>query len=165
MRLRYVKDPQEVSDNEIKALLTRLNSSGDKGQVGPLYQTLAHSPTIFAGFLKFFGAIRYESTLPLDIMELAMCRVGALNGAAFEWMHHAPLLEEAGVSEEGVETVRTAMAGYVGKEGEKGLSAKHWAVLRFVDCMTRDIKVPDEVFDAVRRILSEQQIVELGGYS
>jgi hypothetical protein len=80
-----------------------------------------------------------------------------------------PLLQKAGVSEEGIETVRTVMAGYIPSdldkeigEGEKGLSWRLWKVLRLVDCMTKDIKVPDEVFDAVRGILDERQIVELG---
>jgi hypothetical protein len=80
-----------------------------------------------------------------------------------------PLLLKAGVSQEGIETVRTVMAGYIpsnlGKEigeGEKGLSWRLWKVLRVVDCMTKEIKVPDEVFEAVRAILDERQIVELG---
>jgi alkylhydroperoxidase family enzyme len=162
MRLRYKSKPQEVSDHEVKSFLERLQKSGDRSQVGPLYQTLAHSPPLFKGFLKFFGAIRNESTLPLDIMELSMCRVAALNGAAFEWMHHVPLLEKAGVSKEGIETVRTIVPGYVGKDGEKGLSREHWSVLQFVDCMTKDIKVPNEVFEGVRKLLDERQIVELG---
>jgi len=93
-----------------------------------------------------------------------MCRVGALNGAAFEWMHHAPLLKKAGVSDEGVETVRTAEAGSVPKgEGEeRGLSAKMWKVMRYVDAMTKDVKVSDEVFEAMKNELNdERQVVEL----
>jgi alkylhydroperoxidase family enzyme len=54
-------------------------------------------------------------------MELAECRVGALNGAAFEWMHHMPLLKKAGVSDEGIERVRTAEAGRQGRDGEGGV--------------------------------------------
>ena len=87
-----------------------------------------------------------------------------------------PLLQKAGVSEEGIETVRTVLAGYVPShlekevgEGEKGLSWRLWKILRFVDCMTKEIRVPDTVFKAVRGILDERQVVELGkfpfGYS
>jgi len=63
------------------------------------------------------------------------------------------------------------MAGYVpsGLEketgsGEKGLDWRLWKVLRFVDCMTKDVKVPDAVFDAVRGILDEKGVVELGEF-
>jgi len=129
--------------------------------MSPLDLTLLHSPPIWKGFMQLFSAIRAKSTLPEDVMELAMCRVAALNGAAFEWMHHVPLLRNAGVSAEGAETVRTVIAGYTGKDGEKGLSGKLWDVLSFVDCMTKDVKVPDAVFDKVRKILDERQIVEL----
>ena len=162
MRLRYVKDPAEIPDAEVKDFMARLNATGDRGEVGPLYQTLAHSPALFKGFLKFYSAMITDLSLSNDYKEIAMCRVAVLNSAAFEWKHHAPLLEKAGVSKEGVETVRTIVAGYVGKDGEKGLSAKYWAVLRLVDAITKDIQVPDSVFDPIRKILDDRQIVELG---
>jgi alkylhydroperoxidase family enzyme len=162
MRIRYITDPSEATDDEVKAYLTGLRASGDKAHVGPLYTTLVHSPGMFKGFRKFFGAIRFQSTLPLDIMELAMCRVGVLNKAAFLWMLHLPMLEEGGLSAEGIETVRTILPGYVGTDGERGLSIKYWTVLRFVDCMTQDVKVPDAIFDATRKLFSDRQILELG---
>jgi len=92
-----------------------------------------------------------------------MCRVGALNGAAFEWAHHAPLLSKAGVSDEGLETVRTAEAGKIGKDGEGGLDGRQWAVMRYTDAMTKDVRVDEEVFEAVRKELGndERVIVEL----
>jgi alkylhydroperoxidase family enzyme len=111
--------------------------------------------------MQFFTAIRNKSTLPEDVMELAMCRVGALNGAAFEWMHHMPLLKKAGVSDEGIETVRTAMPHLTGNDGEKGLDGRLWSVMNYVDAMTKEIKVSDDVFDGVKRILDERQMVEL----
>ena len=166
MRLTYVPDPPKFADASVQAFVEKLvKERGSHGLgLGALYRTLLISPTFARGFLQFFTAIRYRSTLPADIMELAMCRVGALNGAAFEWMHHAPLLKKAGVSDEGVETVRTAEAGSVPKvEGEeRGLSAKMWKVMRYVDAMTKDVKVSDEVFEAMKNELNdERQVVEL----
>lgn len=90
-----------------------------------------------------------------------MCRVGALNGAAFEWMHHVILLRRSGVSEEGIETVRTAMPHLSGLPGDKGLDGRLWAAMRYVDAMTKDVKVPDEVFEAMRQTLDDRQVVEL----
>ena len=169
MRLTYVPDPPHFTDPTIQSFITKLVAERARhGQgLGALYRTLLISPTFARGFLHFFTAIRYRSTLPADIMELAMCRVGALNGAAFEWMHHAPLLRKAGVSEEGVETVRTAEAGAVpGGEGGRGLSLRMWKVMRYVDAMTKDVSVSDEVFEAVRKeIGDERQIVELSKLS
>ena len=94
-----------------------------------------------------------------------MCRVGALNGAAFEWMHHAPLLKKAGLGDEGIETVRTAEAGRKGRDGEGGLSERMWNVMRYVDAMTKEVKVSDEVFEAVKKEMNdERQVVELSMY-
>src|ERR1700761_1649940 len=93
-------------------------------------------------------------------MELAMCRVAVLNGAAYEWAHHAPLLKKGGVSDQGIETVRTVMPK-VTVEGGGGLSERLWKVLRYTDAMTKDVKVPDEVFAAVQSELNDRQVVEL----
>jgi alkylhydroperoxidase family enzyme len=165
MRLTYTPDPPAFSDPSEQAFLDKLIKDQGHLGLGPLYRTLLISPTFARGFLQFFTAIRYRSTLPADVMELAMCRVGALNGAAFEWMHHMPLLKKAGVSDEGIETVRTAEAGRQGRDGEGGLSGRMWDVMRYVDAMTKDVKVSDEVFEAVKNEMrDERQVVELSRY-
>jgi alkylhydroperoxidase family enzyme len=129
MRLTYTPDPPVFSNPSEQAFLDKLIKDRGHLGLGPLYRTLLISPTFARGFLQFFTAIRYRPTLPADVMELAMCRVGALNGAAFEWMHHMPLLKKAGVSDEGIETVRTAEAGRHGRDGEGGLSGRMWNVM------------------------------------
>jgi alkylhydroperoxidase family enzyme len=49
-------------------------------------------------------------------------------------------------------------------EGARGLSERHWAVLRYADAMTRDVKVPDEVWEGVRRVgFRDREVVELTG--
>lgn len=94
-------------------------------------------------------------------MELATCRAGVMNGAAFEWMHHMPLLKKAGVSEEGIETVRTAEARRQGRDREGGLSARIWNIMHYIDTITKDVKVSDQVFHAMMNELDdESQVVE-----
>lgn len=69
------------------------------------------------------------------------------------------------MSKEGVETVRTAKAGHRGVEGEGGLSGRLWMVQRYVDAMTRDVAVSDEVFEGMRGVMGgEKEIVELSTY-
>jgi len=162
MRLSYVPEVPTSENPKYQAFIGRLLKSRGKAGLSPLDRSLLHSPALARGFLQFFTAIRGSSSLSPDVMELAMCRVGALNGAAFEWMHHAPLLRDSGVSEEGVETVRTAPLEKVGADGEGGLSTKLWIVLKYVDEMTKRVKVRDETFEAVRRVLhSDRQVVDL----
>lgn len=89
-----------------------------------------------------------------------MCRVGALNGAAYEWAHHHPLMVKAGVSEEGAETVRTAARGEGGEGG--GLSKELWVLLRFCDAVT-DMKVDDAIFQEMKDVCGgdEKTVLEL----
>ena len=164
MRLPYTANPPKFEDPKHQAYVNRLLKARGAHGLSELDLALLHSPPLARGFMQFFTAIRGATTLPADILELAMCRVGALNGAAFEWMHHAPLLRKAGVSSEGLETVRTAEVGKVGRDGEGGLDIRLWTVMRYVDDMTKRVKVRDEVFEGVRKLLDERQIVELSKY-
>ena len=163
MRLTYTGDHPTDPDSKIQDWIDKLIAYRGSAGLDPLYRTLLISPSFAYGFTEFFRAIRWSSTLPEDLKELAMCRVGALNSAAFEWMHHAPLLRKAGVSQEGCETVRTAQPGKLGKDGEGGLSLKDWKVLRYVDAMTKDVKVPDEVFEEAKEAIGgdERKMLEL----
>jgi alkylhydroperoxidase family enzyme len=164
MRLPYIANSPKLENQSHQEFLNRILKARGSHGLSPLDRTLLHSPSFYVGFMQFFTKIRQDSTLPPDVMELAMCRVGALNGAAFEWMHHMPLLKKAGVSTEGIETVRTAMPGLTGKAGEKGLDGRLWATMNYVDAMTKDVKVSDEVFEGVRKFLNNKQVVELSEY-
>jgi len=161
MRLPYIPTEPAFSNASDQAFVQRLLKSRGKAGLSYLDRTLLHSPPLARGFLQFFTAVRGKTTLPADVMELAMCRVAALNGAAYEWMHHAPLLKTAGLSDEAVETVRSAKAGAQGGEGQGDLSPRLWKVLRYTDAMTKQVHVPDEIFEAVKGELDERQVVEL----
>ena len=169
MRLPYAQNPPRFENPKHQAFLDRLLANrraaarGRGTGLSELDLTLLHSPPVARGFLQFFTAVRAAAgtTLPADVAELAMCRVAALNGAAFEWMHHAPLLRKAGLGSEGLETVRTAAEGRQGGDGEGGLSGVHWAALAYIDEMTRKVQVSDRTFEGVRRYFDERQIVEL----
>ena len=58
-------------------------------------------------------------------------------------------------------TPRLAQGKSGKSEGEGGLSEKEWAVLVYVDAMTRDVNVEDATFEEVRKWFSETESVEL----
>ncbi|RSL54763.1 hypothetical protein CEP53_007335 [Fusarium sp. AF-6] len=159
MRLKYTPDPPTFSDPADQAFLQKLNTQVGKRGLGPLFRTLLISPPFARGFLSFFTALRTQSTLPADVVELAMSRVGVLTGAAVEWNAHAPMLKKAGVSDEGIETVRTAAPGQKGSDGEGGLSIRMWDLMRYVDAVTKDVNVSDEIFEAMRKHLNDDRQV------
>ena len=94
--------------------------------------------------------------------------MAVLNGAVYEWTHHAPLLEkdlEEGEREGVLRVVREGpVCGRGDREGEaqRGvLSEKQWAVMDYTDQMTLGCKVEDAVFKRVKGHFSEKEVVEL----
>lgn len=43
----------------------------------------------------------------------------------------------------------------------EGLSERQWAVVRYTDAMTRDIRVGEGVFADLRRYFEEREVVEI----
>ncbi|OBT47343.1 hypothetical protein VE00_02035 [Pseudogymnoascus sp. WSF 3629] len=159
MRLPYAPNSKDGLDEESAAIYDRIAARRDPRPLQPLDLTLFHSPNVADGWNSFLGAIRTRTSLPDDIREIAICRVAVLNGAAYEWLHHAPLAKNGGVSEEGMKSLGNPdVAGATKREG---FSDKQWAVIRYSDEMTRNVKVPEEVFGELKKLFSEQEVVEI----
>ena len=62
------------------------------GKLLALDRMLLHSPPLAAGWNAYLGAVRTQLSLAAKPRELAICGVAALNGAEFEFVHHAPHL-------------------------------------------------------------------------
>ncbi|PQE24498.1 hypothetical protein CJF32_00007532 [Rutstroemia sp. NJR-2017a WRK4] len=162
MRLPYI-DPNtsptfSEDQTEARAILDRVSARRAPRPLQPLDLTLLHSPPVADGWNSFLGAVRTKTSLSDDIREIAICRVAICNGAWYEWGHHAPLAKAGGVTDEGMEILKMDKCE---KGKGDGLSEKQWATVRFTDEMTRNVKVPDEVFDELRKWFDEKEIVEL----
>ncbi|KAL2012992.1 hypothetical protein VTN00DRAFT_517 [Thermoascus crustaceus] len=165
MRLPYVPDPPPTSTPEEAEILARVQARrGERGLL-PLDRALLHSFPIANGWNTLFGAVRTQTSLSADIRELAICRVAAINGAWFEWEHHAPLLREAGMSEEGMRIIEDPkITGSEEEEGDvvgKVLNRAQRAVLRYTDAMTKTVQVPDEIFQELKECFSDKEVVEV----
>lgn len=178
MRLPYLPNPPPTATDEEAAIVARIAARRAPRPLQPLDLALLHSPLVADGWNAFLGAVRTQTRrVPADLRELAICRVGAVNRAWYEWGHHAPLAVGAGVSERAVGVLR-AWTGPVslgenktevgGKEGGTGegkegaaLTEEQWAVVVLADEMTRNVEVSDETFAKVRGILGDQGTVEL----
>lgn len=161
MRLPYIDpaDPKTFQDPEEAAILSRVRARRAPRPLQPLDLTLLHSPAVADGWNSFLGAVRTRTALRDDVREIAICRVAVINEAWYEWAHHAPLARAGGVSEEGLRVL-----GEVHLEEKLGgseLTDMQWAVVQYTDAMTRDVRVRQEVFDALKKHFSEQDIVEI----
>ncbi|KAI6608025.1 hypothetical protein MCOR14_004146 [Pyricularia oryzae] len=164
MRIPYVPNPPPASTPEAdKAVYERVAARRAPRPLQPLDLALLHSPPVADGWNSFLGAVRTRSSLPADLRELAICRVAVVNTAWYEWMHHAPLAREAGVAESAMENFVKRTEPLVGSNPSQDglLSDKQWAVLRYTDEMTRNVRVADETFDLLKSLFSEREVVEI----
>ncbi|KAK4237462.1 AhpD-like protein [Achaetomium macrosporum] len=163
MRLPYVANPPPASSPEEEAIVQRIQARRAPRPLQPLDLTLLHSPPVADGWNSFLGAVRTRTSLPADLREIAIARVAVVNRAWYEWMHHAPLAVQGGVSQEGMEVVK--------REGElvladkerppEGLTEKQWVVLCYADEMTRNVQVRNETFARLRELFAEREVVEI----
>lgn len=120
---------------------------------------------------SFLGAIRARTSVPTSILETAICRVAALNGAWYAWTPHADILRDTGdVDEQDLEYImrrrprsQTQRGGITIAEEIKPskLGDKHLVVLDYTDAMTMDVKVPEDVFARLRALFNEREVVEI----
>ena len=151
-RLEYVIPDGE--DRESLAPLVDRIPQQRSGRLLNLYRMLLHSPPVADGWLHLGTAVRYQAQLDGHSRELAICRVGQLTGARYEWEHHLPLARREGISNEQLDALSAWQAS-------DRFDARERAVLAYADAMTRDVTVPDQVFEALSAYFDRREIVEL----
>ncbi|KAK3378582.1 AhpD-like protein [Podospora didyma] len=163
MRLPYVSNPPATSSDEDAAIVARVQARRAPRPLQPLDLALLHSPPVADGWNSFLGAVRTRTTIPAHLREIAISRVAVVNRAWYEWMHHAPLAEAAGVSKEGMALVKADEVEYTIGEApaEDVLSGKQWVVLCYADEMTRNVEVRGETFARLRALFNEREVVEI----
>jgi alkylhydroperoxidase family enzyme len=161
MRIPYTDNPPKNLNPEEQEVLKRVQARrGPRGLI-PLDLALLHSPPIADGWNALLGAVRTKTDLYPDIREIAICRVARINEAWFEWDAHLPILAEA-MEREGNVAEKLEKMQELNPTENGPLSDSQWAVLRYTDVMTKDVKVPDEIFHALKDVgLNDKEIVEL----
>jgi alkylhydroperoxidase family enzyme len=151
----------ENSSPAVRALADQIRKERD-GRMLNLYSMLLNAPPVAEGWLALFTAIRQQCTLRGDYRELVILRVALLNGASYEYQVHVPFALREGVTQAQLDTLDRW-------QESDALTPAQRAVLAYTDAMTRDIHVPDAVFEALRGHFNQREIVELtatiGGYN
>lgn len=147
-RLSYA----DLTHPEVSPLVEQIVA--ERGSVLLLYQMLLQSPPIARGWLNHLTGIRHNSTLPGDVRELVIMRVALLNGAPYEADQHAPIALKEGVTQQQLDDLGQWQAS-------TSFSERDRAVLAYTDAMTRDVQVPDAVFEAVKVHFDSRLLVEL----
>ncbi|MEA3394122.1 MAG: carboxymuconolactone decarboxylase family protein [Pseudomonadota bacterium] len=145
--------PQELVD----AILARRG-----GALLNLDKALLWSEPLARGWNTYLKAVRTELPTSRKLRELGICTVALLTGAHYEYHHHAPDFLAAGGTQAQLDALNTfVQADPRGIPADPSLGEVDQLVIRYAAQMTLDVKVSDEVFDALRRHFDETQIVEL----
>ena len=131
------------------------------GRLLNLDRMLLHSPPFAKGWNDFLREVRGGLSLEPKLRELAICGVAVLNGAEYEFHHHAPEFIKAGGTAAQVDALRNF-------ENAAKLSAlfdaSERAVIGLTIEMTRAVQVNDSTFAALREALPDDRSqVELVG--
>ncbi|HVP86956.1 MAG TPA: carboxymuconolactone decarboxylase family protein [Casimicrobiaceae bacterium] len=126
----------------------------ERGHINLLYQVLLNSAPLSHGWEKLLTAVRNHNSIPADLREMVMVRVAVLNRAPYEIDAHLPLALKAGVSVEKAEALREM-------EIADMFTPRERAALALTDAMTRDVQVPDAIFEPLRAHFDTRALLEL----
>jgi 4-carboxymuconolactone decarboxylase len=123
------------------------------GLGGP-YNPLLRSPVLGQRMFDLLYYLRWNSSLPLRLNEMAILVTGRIWRSQVEWFAHAPLAIKAGLSPEIVADLKARRRPANMKDDEA-------AVYDFVTELSTRHAVSDQTFARARQILGEQQVVDL----
>lgn len=140
-------DPARLSDSVLAVI-------GDRpANVARMFA--AASEPVFHAVAGLGGAIISGSSLPEQLREIAILRVGYLSNSAYEVFQHEALARHVGLSDEQIAAVSEA------ERAHEMLGEAAAAVLEFVDDVVFNVRASDATLAAVRRHLSDTQVIDL----
>lgn len=123
------------------------------GVIGPLRAVL-HSPELADRWQALGEYLRFNSSLPLALRELAIICAGRYWNSELEWQVHARVARDTGIAADVIEAIRTATA-------PSFKNADEAAVYRLTRELLHSGHASDEAYDEVRERLGVEGIVDL----
>ena len=128
--------------------------SGRRGKIqGPLRAAL-HSAELADRWQALGELLRYNTTLPPRLSELAILMTGRACQSPFEWYAHRIEAEKVGVEPQVIEAI-------LAEQWPQGLSTDDEIVLRFANELNRFKSVSDATYAQALARFGERTVVEL----
>lgn len=140
-------------DPEARKLAEQIMTFSSVGLGGP-YNPMLRSPVMADRLKKLLDYLRFTSSLPLRLNEFAILIQARLWTSQVEWYAHHPLALKAGLKPE-------IAADLKANKRPAGMAEDEAAVYDFCMTLSTEHKVGDELFERARRVLGEQQLVDL----
>jgi alkylhydroperoxidase family enzyme len=153
----YKPDDDQAGPKEV---VDAIRARRANGKLLNLDRILLHSPNFAKGWNTMFGAIRNQLAVPAKLREVAIMAIGTLNQADYEWAQHEKEFLKAGGTEAQLAALKNVGSAM---KNEKLFDESERATLALTSEMTRSIKVSDATMKRVRKLLPDDQVVELVG--
>lgn len=150
---RFSQVPVEQFSDVQKRVAERVLKVSSAGLGGP-YAILLRSPVLLERYLGMTDYLRFETSLPKHLNELAILIEARLWDAQYEWWAHHPIAMKAGLSPEIAEDIRNGRRPAKMKPDEE-------VVYDVVTELLRDRNLTDATFERARKILGEQPTIDL----
>ena len=123
------------------------------GLGGP-YNPMLRSPVFGQKMFDLLYYLRWQTSVPLKLNEFAILIIGRQWRSQVEWFAHAPLAVKAGLSPDIVAELKA------GKR-PSNMPPEEAVVYDFITELTTQHAVSDETFARAKKLLGEQQVVDL----
>jgi len=137
---------------EIKALYQQIEDN--EARIMNFYRVVANSPGVARSAIKLGNSLISRTELSPKLRELTIMRIAKLCDCEYEWVQHTPMALQSGLTQ-----VQLDAIGFW--DESDAFSEEERAILSYVDEVEKNIRVPDNIFQALRRYLDDRQIVEL----
>lgn len=150
---RFPQLTMEQLNPEQRAMAEEIMKFSRVGIGGP-YNILLRSPVLLRKMLDLWYYLRWNTSLPLHLNEFAILIVGRRWRSQIEWYAHVPIALKAGLSQSIIDQLKQ-------KKRPEGMKEDEAIVYDFCTELAARHEVSDDTFERARRILGEQQVVDL----
>jgi 4-carboxymuconolactone decarboxylase len=150
---RFPQLTMDQLNDKQKPLGEQIMKVSSVGLGGP-YNPMLRSPVFGQKMFDLLYYLRWQTSVPLKLNEFAILIIGRQWRSQVEWFAHAPLAVKAGLSPEIVAELKT-------NKRPSNMPPEESAVYDFVTELTTKHVVSDETFNRTKRLLGEQQVVDL----
>ena len=147
---QYRVDQLNDAQKKVAERILKVSSAG----LGGPYSMLLRSPELTTRYLGMTDYLRFETSLPHRLNELAILIEARLWDAQYEWWAHYPIALKAGVPEAVANDIR---------DGRRPTAMKPDEEVVYDVCieLLRDRHLTDATFARAKATLGEQQLVDL----
>jgi len=150
---RFPQLTMEQLTEKQKPLGEQIMKISSVGLGGP-YNPMLRSPVFGQRMFDLLHYLRWETSVPLKLNELAILIIGRQWRSQVEWFAHAPLAIKAGLSPDIVAELKA-------NKRPSNMPPQEAAVYDFVTELTTKHALSDETFKRAKELLGEQQVVDL----